>query len=84
MATVFALNVGVGATGKEITTRWIFVRGDGETMADDPHVMHCAYCELRIGYNPDQSTAEVPLFCDDDCYAHFKEKYPDKVKQGWP
>lgn len=53
-------------------------------MPDDPHVMHCAYCELRIGYNPDPSTADVPLFCDDDCYAHFKEKYPDRLKQGWP
>ena len=84
MATAFALNAVVRAAGKEITTSMILVRRDGEIMADDPHVMHCAYCGLRIGFNPDPSTAEVPLFCDDDCYAHYKEKYPDKVKQGWP
>jgi hypothetical protein len=53
-------------------------------MPDDPHVMHCSYCELRIGYNPEAAKVSVPLFCDDDCYKHYKEKYPDRVKQDWP
>ncbi len=46
--------------------------------------MHCSYCELRIGFNPEAENVDVPLFCDDDCYAHYKEKYPDKVREGWP
>jgi len=53
-------------------------------LPDDPHVMHCAYCELRIGYNPEAGKVDIPLFCDEDCYQHYKEKYPDRVKQDWP
>lgn len=53
-------------------------------MPDDPHVMHCSYCELRIGYNPEAGKVDIPLFCDEDCYQHYKEKYPDRVKQDWP